>query len=379
MASILQMPNGNWRALVRNAQHLGHKPECKTFRTRAQAVAWAREREAAREAGEASPASNRYTVREVIQAYRALRESSGRPVRPTTNERYMLDTLQRHLGERIVVTLTPQDLVDFAAARKDEGAGPYTINMDLSKLGTVLRYAGAALRVAFPDIVGAARPLLTHLRLIGGGNRRERRPAGDELRRVLDYLREHHGPVYADAVEFAARSAMRRGEVTTLGFEELDARTRVVDVWRKHPRRGKVLERVPLLDDAWEIIQRQPRGEPEEVLVMTERGEEVVRKTRVFPIHPQTLSKYFRGACRELGVPDLRLHDMRHEGTSRLFELGYDIPEAALFSGHKDWRNLKRYTNLRPENVRRLSGEPHQSTPQRRGSRRSGGPTPGKS
>jgi len=42
---------------------------------------------------------------------------------------------------------------------------------------------------------------------------------------------------------------------------------------------------------------------------------------------------------------------MRHEGISRLFEKGFHIPEVALVSGHKDWKMLKRYTNLRPENL----------------------------
>jgi len=47
----------------------------------------------------------------------------------------------------------------------------------------------------------------------------------------------------------------------------------------------------------------------------------------------------------------LRFNDMRHEGISRLFEKGFQIPEVALVSGHKDWKMLKRYTNLRPENL----------------------------
>ena len=65
------------------------------------------------------------------------------------------------------------------------------------------------------------------------------------------------------------------------------------------------------------------------------------------------MSKYFKQACDALGVPDLRLHDMRHDGISRLFEQGYDIPRVALVSGHKNWNSLKRYTNLKPEDLHR--------------------------
>lgn len=71
----------------------------------------------------------------------------------------------------------------------------------------------------------------------------------------------------------------------------------------------------------------------------------------IFPIHPQTLSKYFTDACKALGIPDLHWHDLRHEGTSALFESGIPIEKVALVTGHKSWVNLRRYTNLKPERL----------------------------
>ena len=47
------------------------------------------------------------------------------------------------------------------------------------------------------------------------------------------------------------------------------------------------------------------------------------------------------------GLSDLRFHDLRHEAISRFFELGLNIPEVAVISGHKDPRMLFRYTHLR--------------------------------
>lgn len=324
---------GKWRALIRRK---GHAAQCKTFRTKAQADAWARQREGEIERGEVPMAGRpgELTVAQVIDAYRDLRDRS-RPIADTSNEHYMLRSLARGLGPHRVAALTPQHLVAYATMRREEGAGPYTINMDVSKLGTVMRYAGVSIGAVLPDVVGAARPLLAHLRLIGGGGRRERRPTEDELRRVLAHLLEHRGLVYAEAVAFAATSAMRRGEVCSITLANVDPATHVATIARKHPRKGQTLERVPLLGEAWEIVRRQPKSDD----------------GRIFPIEAGTLSKYFTAACRALSIPDLHLHDMRHEGTSRLFEAGYAIEQAALVTGHKDWRNLKRYTNLRPEDL----------------------------
>ena len=51
------------------------------------------------------------------------------------------------------------------------------------------------------------------------------------------------------------------------------------------------------------------------------------------------------------GITDLRFHDLRHDGISRLFENGWAIQEVALVSGHHSWSSLKRYTNLKEETI----------------------------
>ena len=63
------------------------------------------------------------------------------------------------------------------------------------------------------------------------------------------------------------------------------------------------------------------------------------------------------------GVQDMMLHDLRHEGISRLFEFGFAIQAVALVSGHTNWRTLARYTHLKPESLiekeRRLKQKSH--------------------
>ena len=56
-----------------------------------------------------------------------------------------------------------------------------------------------------------------------------------------------------------------------------------------------------------------------------------------------------------LGIKDLRFHDLRQEATSRLSNAGYQIHEVAQFTLHDSWNELKRYANLKPENLRDLA------------------------
>jgi integrase len=83
--------------------------------------------------------------------------------------------------------------------------------------------------------------------------------------------------------------------------------------------------------------------------ILREQGHITGDQMRIFPYAPDSISTAFRRACRELEIEDLRFHDLRHEATSRLFEAGFTIEQVALVTGHKDWKNLRRYTNLRPE------------------------------
>lgn len=341
MASITQI-NGKWRALVRRK---GHPSYCQTFSVKAQAQAWARGIEADIDRGQPlapkTVMGRVVLVSDMIDAYRKLRASS-RPVLDTTNEHYMLKSLGRLLGDLDVARLSPSDLVAYCKTRKEEGAGPYTVNMDISKLGTMLRLSAVHLKLVLPDIVGQARPLLNHMGLIGGGGQRERRPTEDELTRIIDWLAANRGQIYADVVRFAVLTAMRRGEIVGLRRADLDAEKRMVLVRdRKDPRKKAGNNQwVPLLNGAWELVQEQPENE------------------RIFPLHEQTTSKYFSDACKALSVPDLHFHDLRHDGISRLFERGFDIPRVAMISGHKSWHNLRRYTNLKPEDLHHGPGGP---------------------
>ena len=66
-----------------------------------------------------------------------------------------------------------------------------------------------------------------------------------------------------------------------------------------------------------------------------------------FPVKPNGFRLAWDRLRSRAGLADLHFHDLRHEAISRFFELGLNIPEVAVFSGHKDPRMLLRYTHLR--------------------------------
>jgi integrase len=329
MASIVQTAAGTFRVLVRRK---GNKTLCKTFASRKDAERWARQTEADIERGAVVKSTEGATVGDAITEYIKLRDEGARPIAPQSNEVYMLRWLERDLGDDVIASIKPQRLALYCQRRGKSGAGPYTIGMEISKLGTVLKYSAMALGETFPDLVGQARPLLTHLGLIGPGTERDRRPTPDELAAV----REAAPVLLRDIIDFAIATCMRRGEIVRVRWQDVDVGARMLTIHdRKDPRKKAGNdERIPLLGDALAIIQRQPKTDD-----------------RVFPVIPEWVSDNFLLACRVAKVEDLVFHDLRHEGISRLFESGLRIEQVALVSGHKSWAMLKRYTQLKPESL----------------------------
>ena len=331
MASVSKI-NGKWRALIRRK---GYPQKSKWFDTKAAAFAWSSKIEALMDAGKLeSTEQGAETIGQLVNKYRRLRGST-RPISDSSTEHYTLKMLERMLGQEVASTLTVDRLLGWAQERRDDGAGPYTINCDLSKLGTVFRYAGTGL----PDVIGAARPKLSYLGLIGGGGMRERRATEDEMTRILSWLAENKGAVYSDATLFACITAMRQGEVCRILKADIDHQKKMVLIRdRKDPRKKEGNDQwIPLLGDSWSLALRQVHDDE-----------------RIFPLEPRTLSKYFTEAVRALSIPDLHFHDTRHDGVSKMFEEGYSIEQVALVSGHKDWRHLRRYTQLKPESLHAL-------------------------
>jgi integrase len=352
MASLYKYAGG-WRAQVRQS---GRRPVSKVFRTREEAVKWARSVEHAGDQGKAVNGP-RMRISELLAHYVETRADAGRPVQRQSNEGYMLRHLVARLGKESLAKLDTQRLVEFARARRRSGAGPYTVNMEISKLGTALRYSCSLLNISYADPVAAARPTLHHLGLIGSGRKRDRRPASDEWLALLAHFRTafdagHTRVPMHDVCQIAALLGLRRSELVRIEFADLDQERMVLTVRdRKHPRAKQGNDQqVPLIGNALEILLRQ-RKLPDQKLI--------------FPFTPDNVSKLFHNACVELDITGLRLHDLRHEAASALFEAGWNIPEVAAVTGHQDWRHLRRYTQIDPS---KLAGKPvgaHPGTPPR--------------
>jgi integrase len=194
--------------------------------------------------------------------------------------------------------------------------------------GTVLRELGVLSRVlsACRQEWGIeVRNSVTEIQKPKAPRGRDRRLRQGEIDLILAVLQ----PTMQAVVRFAIETAMRRGEIAAMKFEDVDRAHRTLLI---PATKTGVPRTIPLSCGAFQIIEGM--------------GDKDARGP-VFGMTATTISQAFRRACRRAGLEDLHLHDLRHEATSRLFEKGLAVMEVALVTGHADVRMLARYTHLR--------------------------------
>jgi integrase len=214
------------------------------------------------------------------------------------------------LGETKCSDITSNMLVSFAQDL-NQSVEPQTCGNYFSHLSSIFTVARPAWgfplsRQAFDDAVTVVKKLGLIRKVV----ERSRRPTLEELDRLMEHfgrIRDHRPssiPMQT-IVAFAIFSTRRQEEITLLRWEDLDG-DRILVRDMKHPgdKKGNNVY-CELSPEALAIIGSMPRT-----------------ATEIFPYSAEAISAAFTRACYFLGIKDLRFHDLRHEGVSRLFEIG---------------------------------------------------------
>lgn len=161
------------------------------------------------------------------------------------------------------------------------------------------------------------------------GQGRDRRLRGDEYALMLAQLTGQAKIVFILSVE----TAMRRGEQLNMRWEHLDLKGRALHIPETKTDEART---IPLSLAAVEAFKS---------LGVTGI------KGKIITLSMGQLRYAWTRARTAIGAPDLRLHDCRHEATSRLFEAGFGDIEAASVTGHKTMAMLKKYAHLKHSHI----------------------------
>lgn len=328
MATITKLPSGRWRAQVRKRGFY----RASTFELKRDATAWATTVESQISQASGGLVTSKALLATVIQHYRESVPAKGK------SWGNYLTTWEKALGAVPLHQLTELHLQDWVQRQLKGGTQAVTLAGYLSTLAKVLDWARFSRRVdTSGDMARNVRKSLSHAGHRTRSNERTRLPTAAEINQLVAYWasRPQQEIPMAELVQFALASAMRQGEITRIRFEDVDWQQSTVIIRdRKDPKvKAGNDQTVPLVGEAWAIVCQRKGNQPQP-------------QGRIFSYNPRSVGAAFYRACKACGISGLRFHDLRHAAITNLFKAGLDIPLVSLVSGHKDWKNLRRYTQL---------------------------------
>jgi integrase len=293
----------------------------RTFSTKRDAEAWARSVETAIERGELPRERISFpSLHELLCRYREEVTPTKRSCRV---ESARIGKLCRNpLSRTPLDKLTPSLLGAYRDDRLKEVSGE-TVRQDLVVIRQVIEVARHEWGYTLPgnpvDAVRKPKPAAA----------RTRRLTAEDQLRIAKALATTRNPLIASAIAFAIETAMRRGEILRVEWSHVEWADELLIIpttKNGHPRT------IPLTAAALAILKRV------KALALSNQW--------VFPVATEAFKTSWRRLIERSGVEDLRFHDLRHEAVSRFFEAGLSLPEVSLISGHRDPRQLMRYTHL---------------------------------
>jgi integrase len=164
------------------------------------------------------------------------------------------------------------------------------------------------------------------------------RKTSEETQRLLICLSEGHDQFAAEAILLLLLTGARRSEITQAKWENVDLRKRTLLVPRS--KSGKP-RRIILNDHALAVFRsiQRTRGNP-----------------FVFPLPstgrpPTSLFRQWHRIRCKAGLPDLRLHDLRHSFASFLVNKGVSLYVVQGLLGHSQIRTTQRYAHLNQQTL----------------------------
>ena len=340
LASIYKRGPYQWQALIRRK---GFETQARVFNTKAEAEVWAKVTESAMIRGVfvSRKEAENTTLAEALDRY--LQEVSSKK-KGAYQESRRIENLKRHkLAKRYLASIQGKDVAEYRNERL-ESVFQASVRLELALLSHLFNTA-----IREWGMTGILNPV-AQIRLPNKATSRDRRLFQGEEERLLSACDEYGGDI-PYVVRLALATGMRRGELASLVWDNIDLKKRTATLPETKNGERRI---VPLSAEAIHILKNLPRRLDGTVFGFVDSHSITTAFIRCLSRARTTYEKECK-AKEEKPDPsfltDLTFHDLRHEATSRFFELGLDTPYVKKITGHKTYQMLDRYTHLRAEDI----------------------------
>ena len=269
------------------------------------------------------PSANRLRVNdlldELVQDYRVRGKLS-----PSITSH--LKAMRERFGLTRAAQLDAKEIDAYIAEQLEGGLAGATINRRTQLLSQA--YNLALLRGRLTK-----KP---HIRKLPERNIRQGFFEHDEFTRIIEHLPVH----LRDYCRFAYLTGWRRGECSSLTWEDVDQRSRLIHLRPERSKNGHA-RKVALEGELWEIIQRRWNDR-----IITRKNGTATMPRYVFHRdgHPiGEFKKSWASACAAAGVGHKLFHDFRRTAVRNMVRAGVPESVAMKISGHRTRAVFDRY------------------------------------
>ena len=259
-------------------------------------------------------------------------------VKKSTYAAYAL-LIQSHLlpelGEQEEVS--EEDVQSFVNQKLEAGLSQKTVRDILVVLKMILRFG--AKRGYWPsrqiDIIFPTERERQDIEVLTLANQRQ----------LMSYVKEHFTFLNL-GIFICLNAGLRIGEVCALQWDDIDVASGVIHV-------GKTIQRIYIVDGQekyTELIIDKPKTKnsirdipmTRDLLSLIRplkkivRGDYYVLTNSAAPTEPRTYRTYFNKLQKELGLPKMRFHGLRHSFATRCIESKCDYKTVSVLLGHSN-------------------------------------------
>ena len=269
-----------------------------------------------------------WTVKDLLSRYReeySITKAASSQVR----DRSLLAHLLIHFGNVPLKEVRPSAIVDYKLRRRQEGAAPATVNLELA----LLRHS---FNKAVREWEWCETNPVSQVSRERVNNGKERWLNKEEERRLLNaspkWLQE--------LILFSLDMGLRQSEALDLQWPQVDLSRRVIVLLEQKNGSTSTL---PLNMKALNLLKSRAKVSQEYVFCNSNGGR----------INSRNLLRAFFKARDKAGLKDLRWHDLRHSWASRLVQNGCDLYALQRLGRWKSISMVQRYGHHSIDSLRK--------------------------
>lgn len=257
-----------------------------------------------------------------------------------TDESFLRNHLLPALGSRRLAEITLDDMQCFYRADLARGAARGSANRRI----ILMRYLfNLAIKWGTP---GVTHNPAREVELVDPQNTRERFLCSEEMVRLQEAVESSPNKLLRFIVPALLLTGLRKREVLDARWEHIDFEARTWFV--PHTKSGKP-RTVQLSDTLVGLLRSVPRREGE---AGAEAGAEWVFASPKTGKPFVSIFYAWDTARKKAGIPEVRMHDLRHTFASLLINSSYELYDVMSALGHTQMRTTMRYAHLSRERKR---------------------------